>query len=103
VAGDVKIHEIREGGEVTECCGVPSLSVPSGDLLTEHPEIVTCDLRVPRCPDCKGEAGYLGMRTEPPHFGVGEAAVFMKVDPCAHDFRVRVGIDSMIRLEKVAE
>lgn len=98
----MKIHEVPEGeGRATVCCGMfPSL-LPSGDLVAGHSEIVTCDNRAPRCPDCKGEAGYIGMRTEPPEFGVSDAAVIMKVDPCAHEFRVRVGIqDSKIRLEK---
>lgn len=98
----VRIHEVPEGeAKATVCCGTfPSL-LPSGDLVTEHSEIVTCDNRVPRCPDCKGDAGYIGMRTEPPEFATGDAMVIMKVDPCAHEFRVRVGIqDSKIRLEK---
>jgi len=97
------IHEVPGGeNEVTTCCNVPSLHLPSGDLVTEHAEIVTCDRRVPRCPDCKGEAGYIQMRTELPTFHVDEQIITMKVEPCAHKFRVRVGIrDSKIRLEKV--
>lgn len=96
------IHEVPEGeGKVTLCCGVFPSFLRSGDLVTEHAGIVTCDRRVPRCPDCNGEAGYLGMRTEPPTFGVDETATILKVDPCAHEFRVRIGIqDSKIRLEK---
>lgn len=97
----MKIHEVPEGeGRATLCCGTFPSFLRSGDMLTEHPEIVTCDNRVPLCPDCKGEAGYLGMRTEPPGFGVGESIVILKVDPCAHEFRVRVGLDTKIRLEK---
>lgn len=96
----MKIHEVQKEGAATACCGTfPSL-LRSGDLATEHAEIVTCDSRVPRCPDCKGEAGYIGMRTEPPAFGTGESATVMKVDPCGHQFRVRVGIDAKIRLEE---
>jgi hypothetical protein len=41
------------------------------------------------------------MRTEPPAFGVDESVVVMRVAPCRHEFRVRIGIqDSKIRLEK---
>ena len=97
----MKVHEVPEGeGRSTLCCGMLPSFLDSGDLLTEHAGIVTCDGRIPRCPDCKGEAGYLGMRTEPSDFGVGRPVVILKVDPCAHEFQVRVGIDSKIRLEK---
>ncbi|WGV35740.1 hypothetical protein SEA_FRANKENWEENIE_47 [Streptomyces phage Frankenweenie] len=100
----MKIHEVLDGDgkeNPVVCCGMLPLLLPSGDLVTEHPEIVTCDNRAPRCPECKGEAGYIGMRTEPPVLAMDDAAVIMKVDPCAHEFRVRVGIqDSKIRLEK---
>lgn len=98
----VLIHEVPEGeSRATSCCGTfPSL-LPSGDLVTEHAGIVTCDRRVPRCPDCNAEAGYIQMRTEPPAFGVDESVVVMRVAPCRHEFRVRIGIqDSKIRLEK---
>lgn len=97
------IHEVsEEQSGATPCCGAfPSL-LPSGDLVTEHAGIVTCDRRVPRCPGCNGEAGYLGMRTEPTAFGAGEPVTVLKVEPCAHEFRVRVGIqDSRIRLEEM--
>ena len=100
----MKIHEVLHGDgkeDPVVCCGMFPLLLPSGDLVTEHAEIVTCDNRAPRCPDCKGEAGYIGMRTEPSEFAIGDAVVIMKVDPCAHEFRVRIGIqDSKITLEK---
>lgn len=84
------------------CCGMFPSFLQSGDLVTEHAGIVTCDRRVPRCPDCNAEAGYLGMRTDAPNFGTDETIVILKVEPCAHEFRVRIGIqDSKIRLEKI--
>lgn len=98
----MKIHEVPEGERAsTLCCGMFPSFLRSGDLLTEHTEIVTCDNRVPRCPGCKGEAGYIGMRTEPSEFAIGgRSVIVMKVDPCVHEFRVRIGTDSKIRLEK---
>lgn len=96
------IHEAPEGEDrETRCCGTLPPLLPSGDLVTGHAGIVTCDRRVPRCPDCNGEAGYIWLTAEPPVHSTGEPVTVMKVDPCAHEFTVRVGIqDSRIRLEK---
>jgi hypothetical protein len=95
------IHEAPEGeGKATLCCGTfPSL-LRSGDLLTEHAGIVTCDRRVPRCPDCNGEAGYLGMTTVQPNEFSSMGETVLTVEPCMHSFTVRVGLDAKIRLEK---
>lgn len=96
------IHEVVEGrSKATLCCGTFPALLPSGDLVTEHAGIVTCDMRLPRCPDCNAPAGYLGIHIEPPNFGVDEAVRVLKVDPCAHEFRMRITVqDSKIRLEK---
>lgn len=97
------IHEVPEGeGEVTLCCGMFPSFLRSGDLVTEHVGIVTCDNRVPRCPECDGGVSCLGMRVEPTvNFDEDVTVTILKVDPCAHEFRVRIGIqDSKIRLEK---
>lgn len=97
----MKIHEVGEGeGGATLCCGIFSSFLPPGDLLTGHPEIVTCDSRAPRCPHCKTKTAYLEMRTELPDFTTDEALVIMRVKPCTHKFRVHLGINRKIGLEK---
>lgn len=95
------IHEVPEGeGKATLCCGTfPSL-LRSGDFVTEYSGIVTCDRRLPRCPDCNGEAGYISMSTEQASEFSSMGETVMKVDPCAHSFIVRIGMDLKIRLEK---
>ncbi len=97
------IHEVPKGeAKATLCCGTFPSRLPEGDFITEHPGIVTCDRRVPRCPDCNGEAGYIWMRTEEAcEFSSTERNVTMKVDPCAHKFLVRIGLDMKIRLERL--
>lgn len=97
------IHEIPEGeAKATLCCGMFPSRLPEGDFSTVHSGIVTCDRRMPRCPGCNGEAGYIQMRTEQAsEFSAVERNVTMKVDPCAHKFTVHIGMDMRIRLEEV--
>lgn len=88
-------------GKATLCCGMfPSL-LPYGDLITEHAEIATCDNRLPRCPDCKGEASCIKMKIEPSaNFDMDTPTIILRVEPCVHEFWVQIGVDSKIRLEK---
>lgn len=93
------IHEVPEQeGKITLCCGMfPSL-LRSKDVFTRHPEIVTCDGRVPRCPGCKGEAGYLGMSTQYASEFMSANETVLTVEPCEHAFTVHITPDFMVSL-----